>query len=482
MPELSLMDRLDQALDAMFARGSAPLTVEPGIVALLEIAENLRDLPRQNFKARLKSDLERKTSMASTTETLAVRQTAIPQFRIRNVAAAIEFYKSAFGAREVMRFNVHGVVAHAELSIGNSALMLGEESPEYGFLSAETYGGSPMNIRLNVDDVDAFIAHAVEAGAKLASPPADQFYGDRSGSVTDPFGYTWFVSTTKEHLSMDEMYRRFEAMTSQPEPDKPAVNPIREGFRTLTPYLVATDAAGLVDFLKQTFEATENFRSVGSAGGMHCEMRLGDSMMMVGGGAPGLEWQGESQPMAFHVYVPDIDATYRRAIDAGAVSMQEPADQEWGERTGHVKDPAGNNWYIATARGENYFSEGAPSVQPYLHPLRGEPVINFLKRAFGAVELGRYTNPEGVILHTTLKIGNSQMELGDADGPYRPMPSMFYVFVPDVDASYRRALAAGATSMNEPADQPYGDRGAAVKDPFGNQWYLATHKQDGKLA
>jgi len=140
-----------------------------------------------------------------------------------------------------------------------------------------------------------------------------------------------------------------------------------------------------------------------------------------------------------------------------------------------VKDPHGNFWYIATYRGENYFSPGAPTVQPYLHPLRAEPVIRFLQRAFGAKDLGRYTAPDGVMHHATIKIGDSQMEMGEAQGPYQPMPSMFYLYVPDVDATYRRALEAGAVSVNEPADQSYGDRTAGVKDIFGNQWYLATH-------
>jgi PhnB protein len=257
-----------------------------------------------------------------------------------------------------------------------------------------------------------------------------------------------------------------------------AVVPVPKGFRTLTPYPVVQDAPGLIDFVKQTFAAEETFRTVGSAGGIHCEVRIGDSMMMIGGGGPGLSWRGEARPMAFHVYVRDTDATYRSALQGGAVSLQEPADQPWGERTANVRDPFGNHWYIATFQGENYFSEGAPTVQPYLHPLRGEPLIDFLKRSFDARELDRATSPEGAVLHTTLKIGDSALEMTDADGPYQPMASMFYLYVADVDAVYRRALEAGATSISEPVDQSYGDRSAGVKDAFGNQWYIATHIKD----
>src|SRR5260370_20333394 len=159
---------------------------------------------------------------------------------------------------------------------------------------------------------------------------------------------------------------------------------------------------------------------------------------MIGGGGPGLSWSGDDHAMAFHVYVRDTDAIYRRALDAGGTSVQATADQPWGERTANVQDAHGNHRYIATFRGEDYRSPGAPAVQPYLHPLRAEPVIRFLTRAFGAKETGRYTAPDGVIHHTTLKIGDCAMEMTEAQRPYQPMPSMFYLSVPDADAAYRR--------------------------------------------
>jgi PhnB protein len=338
-------------------------------------------------------------------------------------------------------------------------------------------GGSPVSIHLYVDDADVFVKQAVAAGARLASPVKDQFYGDRGGTVADPFGYTWGIATHKEDMSVDEMHRRFEQM-EQEGTKEPAVSPVPKGYRTLTAYPVAQDAAALIDFVKQVFAAEETFRAIGSAGGIHCEVRVGDSRLMIGGGGPGLSWRGDPIPMAFHIYVEDTDAVYRRALESGAVSIQAPADQFYGERSGGVKDPFGNHWYIATCKGETYYREGFPIVQPYLHPLRAEPVITFLKRAFGARELGRYATPDGVIHHSTLKIGDGALEMGEAQGPYQPMPGMFYLYVPDADAVYRRALEAGATSISEPADQSYGDRSGGVKDVFGNQWYIATHIKD----
>jgi PhnB protein len=487
MAKLSVYEQLDGAVQAIVNRLSEAKAYElrdgadARVVPLIRLATELRDLPREEFKARLRNKLERSTSMATTTEPIAaVRTQASPRMTFKNAAKAIEFYKQAFGAKESMRFEVGGGIAHAEIMIGDSSIMLSEEWPDGGRYSAETVGSSPVWMVIRVPDVDAFVAHAVAAGAKLVRPVANQFYGHRDGILLDPFGYTWSISTVTEEMSVEEMHRRFNAMMPQ-EAKKPAVDPVPPGYRTLTTYLVARDADGLIDFVKKTFGAEEKFRSIGSAGGRHAEVRIGDSMLMIGGGIPGGTWKGEPLPSAFHVYVPDCDAVYQRALDAGATSIAAPADQPYGERSGSVKDAAGDQWYIATRSSGNYKWEGAPDVQPYLHPLRAEPVINFLKRAFGAEDLGRATSPDGVMHHVTIKIGDSFMEMGEAQGPYQPMPTMFYLYVPNCDHMYHRALAAGATSISEPKDQPYGDRSGAVKDVFGNQWYIATHFKDVEM-
>jgi PhnB protein len=233
-----------------------------------------------------------------------------------------------------------------------------------------------------------------------------------------------------------------------------------------------------MEFAKQAFGAEETFRTVGSAGGLHGEVRIGDSMLMMGGGIPGREFHATPNTHALHLYVEDADAVYRKALAAGATLIDEPRDQEYGERSASVKDPAGNYWYIATSKGESYIPKGLNNVNVYMHPLRAEPVIGFLKRAFGAQELAKYASPDGVVHHAEIRVGDSVVEMGEAQGKYPPMPTMFYLYVPDVDAVYRRAVAAGATSSQPPADQYYGDRTAAVKDAFGNQWYIATHIKD----
>jgi PhnB protein len=481
LPNRSKVDQFDQAVTQLLA---APVVVvqsaDPELLPLLHIAAELRRLPREDFKQRLKADLERSASMATTAEPVtAVRIVASPRLCFKDAGKAIEFYKQALGAKETFRFENEMGIGHAEIMIGDSVIMLANEWPEGGRFSPETTGSSAVSMALQVPDVDAFVEHAVAAGARLQGPITDQFYGRRDANLLDPFGYAWNVSTVKEELSLEEMHRRFREMIQGQEKKKPAVDPVPKGYSTLTTYLVAQDADGLIDFLKKTFDAEELFRSgPGSEGGLHCEVRVGDSMLMVGGGGTGMKWRGTPMPSAFHIYVPDCDATYARALEAGATSIDKPADQFYGERSATVKDAAGNSWYIATRKGESYRWEGAPTLQPYLHPLRAEPVINFLRRAFGAEDLGRHTTPDGVIHHVTLKIGNAYMEMGEAHGAYQPMPTMFYLYVEDCDALYKRAMSAGATSISEPVDQPYGDRSGGVIDPFGNKWYIATHIKD----
>jgi len=123
------------------------------------------------------------------------------------------------------------------------------------------------------------------------------------------------------------------------------VKPIREGFHTVTPYLMVREAAKLIDFVKEAFAATELFRGTGSAGGIHAEVRIGDSMVMIGGAGT---WNGEPMPAAIYLYMDDVDAVYKRALQAGAASLSEPADQPYGDRIAGVKDPFGDVWYIAT--------------------------------------------------------------------------------------------------------------------------------------
>lgn len=147
-------------------------------------------------------------------------QRITPYLIIRGAERAIEFYKSVFGAAELMRLPAfEGKIGHAELRIGDSVVMLADEFPEMGALSPQTVGGSPVGLLLYIEDVDAVVARAVAAGATLKTPVEDKFYGDRSGTIVDPFGHVWHVSTHKEDLTPDEVRRRADAFLKQQKPD-----------------------------------------------------------------------------------------------------------------------------------------------------------------------------------------------------------------------------------------------------------------------
>lgn len=477
------IEQLNQALDAMLARNDGRVRKAAGeIEPLVRIAAELRNLPSASFKARLKSELGGKKRMSTVAEPVAaVRVSATPRLAFRDPAKAIEFYQRALGAKEKFRFQVGDQIPHAELLIGDSSINITGEWPEGGRFSAETLGASPISISVQVADVDAFAENAVAEGMKLVREPKDQFYGHRDATLEDPFGYTWGVFTVREEMSVQEMHRRMQGLTKGPEggdiSERERVSQVSRGFRMVTPYLVAADGLALLDFVHKAFDAEEIMRAVMPTG-VHGEMRIGDTTLMMGGGLPGKEFPGTLQPGALHVYVKDTDAVTKTAVAAGATLIDEPRDQEYGERSSTVKDPHGNVWYIATHHGKSHIPEGLQSVNPYLHPRRAEPLISFLKRAFGAQEVAKYASPDGVIHHAVLRVGDAVLEMGEAHGKYEPMPAMFYLYVPNMDAVYKQALAAGGTKLHEPTDQPYGDRNAAVKDAFGNTWYIATHVRD----
>jgi uncharacterized glyoxalase superfamily protein PhnB len=122
--------------------------------------------------------------------------------------------------------------------------------------------------------------------------------------------------------------------------------------------------------------------------------------------------------------------------------------------------------------------EGFHTLTPYLVVPGVARLIDFLKEAFNAEELHRSARPDGTIMHAQVKVGDSMLMMGEPAGEWKAMPASLYMYVPDVDAIYRRAIGAGGKSLSEPADQFYGDRHAGLTDPSGNMWWIATHKED----
>jgi uncharacterized glyoxalase superfamily protein PhnB len=307
-------------------------------------------------------------------------------------------------------------------------------------------GGSPPS------DIDPRVAALLSVAADLRDLPRETFR-----------------KSLKENLAGVGAVRR--------EPAGRAESGVREGFPTITPYLTVREAPELIDFVTRTFDGQELFRTTGSAGGLHSEIRIRDSMLMIGGGGA---WKGKPQPTTLHVYVEDADAVYARALANGAKSVDPPVDQPYGDREGGVQDIAGNFWYIATHKETGLAPPGLRAVTPYLHAHGAPQLMDFFQRAFGAEEVARYLSPQGQVIHAKVRIGDSIVEMGEAHGKYQPMPTMFFVYVPDVDGSYQQAIGQGAVSLAGPADQDYGDRVASVSDPAGNVWYLATHLQENR--
>lgn len=136
-----------------------------------------------------------------------------PYLRVKGAGAAVEFYKAAFGVTEKFRLTEpSGRVGHVELEFGSAVVMLSEEYPELGFLGPASIGGTSVSIHLHVDDCDAAIARAIEAGATLVRPASDAFYGERSGTVRDPFGHEWMIGHSIEDVTPEEMQRRYTAL------------------------------------------------------------------------------------------------------------------------------------------------------------------------------------------------------------------------------------------------------------------------------
>jgi len=132
-----------------------------------------------------------------------------PYLVVKGAAQAIEYYKKVFGATEILRMaGPDGRVGHAELQVGSSRIMLADENPQMGYRSAESIGASPVSLLVYIRDCDKVVERAVAGGAKLLKPVQDQFYGDRSGFIQDPFGHLWGIATHIEDVSPKEMEER----------------------------------------------------------------------------------------------------------------------------------------------------------------------------------------------------------------------------------------------------------------------------------
>ena len=334
MPKRSPIEQLDQAVRAMLARPNGRLAgpredLDPSVAALVGIARDLRDLPREDFKVRLRTKLERSLQMENAAKQAissdASKQaetmpsgyhTIAPYIIVPRAGEFIEFLMKAFDGTE--RFRVgrepgSELIMHAEVAIGNSIIELADAN--------EQIPAAPMTIHLYVDDADSFFARAIDAGATSIYEVGDHVSGDRQGAVRDPFGNVWYIAM-------------IQGWTPGPE-----------GVPSVQPYLHLRGSEKMIPFLENAFGGVVTGHVPTSPEGhvLHATIQIGDNTLELD------EAHGEFQPMPchLHLHVDDADAMYARALRAGATSIDAPSNKPYG-RSGGVRDPFGNSWYVTS--------------------------------------------------------------------------------------------------------------------------------------
>ncbi len=235
-------------------------------------------------------------------------------FSVQGSAVFLEFLKRAFDAREgEINWNADRSIGHGEILIGDSLIEVSEARPEWP--------ARPCSVHYYVPDTDACYARAIAAGAVSVTRPEDASYGDRAATVRDAAGNDWFIATRLEGP------------------------PVPEGLHSITPYVITAGADAVMSFAKAAFGAAERVRvPAGDGKVMHAEMQMDDSVIELSDGSA--KWP--PRPCNLHLYVPDVDLAYRRALANGASSLYEPMDQPYGDRECGVIDAGGNYWFIAT--------------------------------------------------------------------------------------------------------------------------------------
>ena len=336
MAKRSLAEQLDEVLQAMLVslRPRPEEAPDRNLAALMRVAQELRELPREEFRATLKSDLQRRAIMSEGAAAPPARTgkaqagavhyqrpglTSItPYIIVRPAAQFIEFLKTAFEGVERMRMPApDSSIMHAEVAVGNGAIEVSDGN--------EQYPTAPAAVHLYVDDPDAAYARTLQAGAtSFYAPTDDHPSGDRWGAVKDPFGNHWYIAKPR-------------GWTPRPE-----------GLRSVQPYLHLREAHKMIPFLEAAFGAEAMGVHKSSEGAvLHATIRIGNATLEID------EAHGEFQPMPchLHVYVPDTEAVYAQALRAGATSIETPQDKPYGDRAAGVKDAWGNSWFIATHLG-----------------------------------------------------------------------------------------------------------------------------------
>jgi PhnB protein len=317
--DVPLADRLDRTVDAIVRRTDATAALRDAELApLAKIAADLRDLPGPEFKARLRAQLRKDTTMPSPivlTRPRAGFSAVTPYLRVRD-GGFVDFLTRVFAAVETHSAPGSGGGTHRELRIGDSMIIVHEG----GAGSMES--SRPAEFHVYVEDADAVFQQAMEAGAASFGDPAERPYGERAGFVKDPFGNHWFIATHRGGSYLPKE------------------------LRTVTPFLHVEKAGDYIAFLERAFGAVEEGRHETPDGRvMYARLRIGDAAIELG------ESQGTIESMAgdFYLVVDDPDSLSKQALAAGATPLSPPAVQRPAAGVVALTDPMGVRWFIGPA-------------------------------------------------------------------------------------------------------------------------------------
>jgi PhnB protein len=289
--------------------------------------------------------------------------------------------------------------------------------------------------------------------------------------LNEPAGWIDVVSRL-QHIPDENFRKRLKSELERRTTVKQlATKPTSASIRSVTPYITVANGDRLIEFLRKTFGAEELERRSEPQGAFPAEVRIGDSTLIIGHSDTAGTGAGLT---ALKVYVADCDTAYNAALAAGAVSLAAPADQPYGERSSIVRDEFGNIFGIAS-RAATPSGKHEDRVLPCLFPPKGRPYMDFLKGTFGAEETAFFES-RGHLIHAAFHIGDTEFEMASLPSGWKRLSSAYIINVPDVDATWKRAILAGATSVPWPARRADGGGEAALQDPAGYIWHLVARQ------
>jgi PhnB protein len=279
----------------------------------------------------------------------------VPHLVVAGASEAIAAYAELFGAEEIYRApGPGGIVLHAMIRIGDSIITLSDEQPQARSFAPGKFGGSPVNLHVYVDDADAAFARALSAGATELAPVRYQFWGNRHGSFTGPFGHTWWVATRVADVPGEEIAQlaaRALAGETIEEPASAERLPVPDGWSTVTTSLVVSDVGAAARFYAEAFGATTRSQTPAPDGEpFHAEIQIRDQILMLSRAPSNRSspTQLGGTPVQLTYYVEDTDTAVAEALAAGAKLLIEPQDMFWGDRWAELEDPFGHVWSLAT--------------------------------------------------------------------------------------------------------------------------------------